>query len=632
MAEPAPPSDRLARLSATALGRHQAGALPEAELLYRQVLSLEPNRAQDLHNLGVLQRQLGRHALAAELLGKAARLDGRNPSLHAQLAGALKAQGRLDEAQAAWRRVIALTPDSAEAHYNLANTLRDQGGRDEEAIAAYQGAIALKPDLAEAHINLGNMLKDRGELDEAAACYRRVLVLRPDYAEVHYNLGNVLAAQDALDEAAAAHRRATALKPDYALAHHGLGVVLGRKGELAAAAAAHGRAIAIRPDLAEAHYFLGCVQKDQGELEAAARSFRRAIDLKPDHAGALYQLAGLRPMNDGAPETEALFALLSRRMDDLDGVEPKRRAQLLFAIGKALEDRGEFDRAFACLEEANALCRAGVTFDIAEAERLMERVAEVFDGALLERLGGGGLASERPIFIVGMPRSGSTLVEQILAAHPAVHAAGEVMNLPNAAAILGDPAVMTAADCRAVGQAYVESLPADGPGARRVTDKLLSNFQRLGLIHRCLPGATIIHCRRDPRDVALSCFGIHFRDGLDYAYDLTEFARYWRAYDRLMIHWRDVLPPGRILEVPYEGVIDDVETWARRMVDHCGLEWDDACPRFFEARRDVRTASAAQVRRPIHDRSVGRWRPFAAHLGPLLDALGEPWTSGVGGG
>jgi tetratricopeptide (TPR) repeat protein len=644
MAEPTAASARTAGLpvgqpsvaewSATALGHHQAGRLAEAEALYRQVLTLDQDHLDGLHNLGVLYRQLGRNEAAASLLARAVAVNDQIPSLYSHLAGALRATGRLEEAAAAYGRAVALEPNRAETHYNLANTLRDLG-RTPEAAAAYARAITLKPDLTDAHNNLGNILKDRGELDAAAACYRAVLALKPDYAEVHCNLGNVLREQGDLDAAAASYRRALDLRADHAPAHRGLGAVLARKGELAAATASFHRAIALEPSDAEAHYNLGAAQKDQGELAAAVASFRRTIALKPDHVGAFYHLAGLRPMSRGSPEAEALFALLSQQAADLDRFEPARRGQLLFAMGKALEDRGDFDRAFACMAKANAIRRARLTFDITEAERLMEQIAAVFDRAMLERVRNAGVTDTRPIFVVGMPRSGSTLVEQIISAHPKAHGAGEIWNLPSAVAVAGGPdgagfpewaAAMTRTDCHAVGQAYLDSLPGPAEQRRRVTDKLLSNFQRLGLIHLCLPDAKIIHCRRDPRDVCLSCYGIHFSDGLEYAYDLTELARYWRAYDRLMDHWRSILPPGRMLEVPYEGVVEDVEAWARRLIAHCGLEWDDACPRFFESKRAVRTASSAQVRQPIYAGSVGRWRSFASHLRPLLDALGEPWA------
>jgi hypothetical protein len=258
----------------------------------------------------------------------------------------------------------------------------------------------------------------------------------------------------------------------------------------------------------------------------------------------------------------------------------------------------------------------------------MAAIAERFDAALLERLTGRGARGHRPIFVIGMPRSGTTLVEQVLAAHPQVHGAGELRLMGEiiAGEEEGFPAWasrMDGADCARLGQAYLDSLPPAPAGRTRTTDKAVSNIEAMGLIHLCLPDAAIVHVRRDARDAALSCFATRFTDGQDFACDLGELGRYWRAYERLMDHWRAVLPEGRMLEVDYETLARDLEPQARRLVAHCGLDWDEACLRFHDSGREVRTASAAQVRRPIHTRSVGRWRRFEDRLGPLLEALGE---------
>jgi hypothetical protein len=272
-------------------------------------------------------------------------------------------------------------------------------------------------------------------------------------------------------------------------------------------------------------------------------------------------------------------------------------------------------------------------FDITRSERLGAAIAGRFDPALFARLQGSGSPSERPVFVVGMPRSGTSLVEQILAAHPQVHGAGEIGLLPALAARLrgpsgaGFPACVSelgAPDLQRLAQAYLGGLKPLGAGKARITDKTVGAFELLGLAHLILPNARIIHCRRDPRDVCVSCFSTRFSGGHDYAYDLAELGRYWRSYDRLMAHWRAVLPPGRIFEVQYEALVEDLEGWARRLIAHLGLEWDDACLRFHDSAREVRTASFAQVRRPIYKGSVGRWRRFEAHLGPLIEALGAP--------
>jgi Flp pilus assembly protein TadD len=500
-------------------------------------------------------------------------------------------QGRLEEAQAAYERAVALQSDHAEARYNLGVVLRDQG-RMAQAQTAFGSAIDLRPDHAESHNNLGMTLAAQGRHHEAVPCFERSLALKPDHARALSNLGVALMELDQPGAAAECFRRAVALKPDFAKAHNNLGVVL----------------------------------QQQGRFVEARSAFTAALNVDPAHAEALFNLCGLPAEEAGSPDDEATFDRLRGRVEVER--EPVARGALLFAMGQMLERRGDVDGAFDAWAEANGLRRAAVTFDIAQAEARMAAIADGFDEGLFSRLAGQGLASERPIFILGMPRSGTTLVEQILAAHPQVHGAGELRILGELAATAKAPGDMTGADCLSLGQAYLDGAPAGGPGQTRVTDKAITNFQYLGLVQLGLPRAAVVHCRRDPRDVGLSCFATRFSEGQAFTHDLAEFARYWRAYDRLMDHWRAVLPPGRLLEVPYEGLAADLEPWARRLIAHCGLEWDDACLRFHEAERTVRTASLVQVRRPIHASSVGRWRRFAGRLGPLLRALGPPWDGG----
>lgn len=476
----------------------------------------------------------------------------------------------------------------------------------------------------------------RGEAESARASLIEAIDLAPRSADAHFHLARAYALLGARDLAEQAMRTAVALDPDHAAAVHALGSILAERGDTAQAAPWLRRAVELAPANAKMRRDLGSALVFLGEMDAARTVLMQALELDPLSDEAVDTLVRLQSMNDATPEVEALLARLDQLAGQLDRLPEESRGKVLFSLAKALEDRGEHDRAFDCLARANAMRRQTLSFDIAEAERRMARIAEVFDARNLRALKGFGLTSDRPIFIVGMPRSGTTLVEQIISAHPAVHGAGEIPVLETwlassrgqgGAAYPDWARTMTDADCANIGRIYLDGLPPLAPPARRVTDKWVDNFEHLGLIHACLPNAAIIHCQRDARDTCLSCFGTRFFSGQPYSYDLAELGRYWRAYDRLMDHWRTVLPPGRMLEAPYEAVVGDVEGWARRLIAHCGLEWDDACLRFHESRREVRSASFAQVRRPIYTGSVGRWRPFARHLGPLLDALGPPWSA-----
>jgi hypothetical protein len=312
----------------------------------------------------------------------------------------------------------------------------------------------------------------------------------------------------------------------------------------------------------------------------------------------------------------------------------ENQLDLQFTLGKAHMDTGDAEKAFAHLDAGNRMKHATLAYDVREDAAQFAEIARSFGAGRLDRFSEGGDLSDRPIFIVGMPRSGTTLVEQILASHPQVHGAGELTALeeividrlgPSLSPIARAQrmAALTQDDLAAMGAAYVAKVAAMAPEGLRVTDKMPANFRLAGLIRLMLPNARIIHCRRDPVDTCLSCYARKFSRGQPFAYDLRDLGLYYRAYEALMAHWRDLLPPERFAEVVYEEVVGDLEAQARRLIAFCGLEWDDACLTFHQTRRQVRTASVNQVRQPLYRTSIARWRAYERHLGPLLDALGD---------
>ncbi len=307
-------------------------------------------------------------------------------------------------------------------------------------------------------------------------------------------------------------------------------------------------------------------------------------------------------------------------------------AYIHFALGKGLEDVGDYPRAFEHWLEGNALRRREVEYNETAYQRAFQAITERFDQSLLDRFGGVGDPSPVPIFIVGMPRSGTTLVEQILASHPQVQAAGELSHLHRVASTVPDadgrviafPQSIARLDgdgFRRMGQAYLASLPTLGDGKTRITDKMPTNFAYVGLLRLILPNARIIHTVRDPVDTCVSCFSRLFPAGVTFSYDLAELGCYYRWYHELMEHWRTVLPAGAMLDVVYEDVIDDLEAQARRLIDYCGLPWDDRCLRFHQTNRPIKTASNVQVRRSLYRSSLARWRRYEAYLEPLLIEL-----------
>jgi hypothetical protein len=291
-------------------------------------------------------------------------------------------------------------------------------------------------------------------------------------------------------------------------------------------------------------------------------------------------------------------------------------------------DTGDTGQAFACLHRANSLKRASFAYDVTNDTAQMAQLARVIDADFLRRFAGAGATSGAPVFILGMPRSGTTLVEQILASHAAVAGAGELPVLPGVLARgLGQSMPQGAEDqiraaFRRMGEDYLRRVPALLAGQCRMTDSAAGIFQFAGLIHLMLPNARLIHCRRDPIDTCFSCYTKDFVELHRFAYDLTELGAYSRACAAIMAHWRTVLPDDRFMEIDYETVVGDLEGQARRLVAFCGLSWDESCLAFHQTSRVVRTASVNQVRQPIYASSIGRWRPYAPYLGPLLAALG----------
>ncbi|HTU24913.1 MAG TPA: sulfotransferase [Pirellulales bacterium] len=511
-----------------------------------------------------------------------------------RLAEGERQAGRLAAAAAAYRRLLAQRPDFAAGHRDLGFVLARDGQLD-EALVALRQAVSLEPGLVDARNELGNVLRRQGRLEEALGHYEQALALRPDLAELHYNVGVVQQALGRLEAAVERYRHAARLRPDLADVHNNLGNTLKQLGDFPEALACYDRTLALGTHVAEAHH-----------NRADLKKFRRG---------------------------DADLAALERLAADTGRLEPGKAKYVHFALAKALEDIGDDERAFDQLLLANRLKRSEISYEPATTENAVQRIAGTIDAALLDRLAGAGDRSPRPIFILGMPRSGSTLVEQIVASHPQVQAGGELLELDRLArSIRADqglprpyPDFVPEVDADFLtrfGAAYLASLPPAEPGKTRLTDKAPGNFSYVGLIRLVLPAARIIHTVRDPVDTCVSCFSKLFT-GQDFSYDLAELGHYYRQYATLMAHWRAVLPAGAMLEVAYEEIVGDLETQARRLIEFCGLEWDERCLAFHQTNRPIATASKVQVRQPIYRGSLGRWRRYEAQLAPLLAELGR---------
>jgi len=673
------------------------GRLQDSEHLLQQILQRQPNHPFALHLLGVIAHQVGKNPLAVELIKKAILGNGNVALFHANLSEILRKLGHLDDAITHGERAVALEPRMVMAHSNLgiayfdrrdygraeicqqralainpnfAPSLNSMGsilresGRKDEALIWYQKAIAANPQYLEPLNNFGALVLEDDRAQEAADALGRALQINPNYTEAICNMGGVHLVREENEAALACYQRALALRPVYVEAQMGLAKTFQILENLTDAESAALRALQFDSGNAKAHALLGGIyselaqpeqaeiQYDQalkldpecddallglghlcmenGQMERAEELFLRAIEFKPDNLAALIHLAQAKKTK---PDDDNFAALLEEEKKLVKFSENKA-ISLHFALGKCYDDIKDYEKAFPHFLAGCKLKRTKLSYAPTDADRQFAALTDIFDQATIDRLRGAGDPSNVPVFVLGMPRSGTTLTEQIIASHPDVYGAGELHDLLKVAHrnITGTTDPISFPDnlrsldhstLTAWGAEYVTGLKQRAPNAQRITDKMPANFFAVGLIHLMLPNAKIIHVNRNPVDTCLSCFTRLFNRKQEHTYDLAELGRYYVSYARLMAHWRNVLPAGAFLDIRYEDIVADQEAQARKLIKYCGLEWNDACLDFHKTKRPIRTASLTQVRQPIYNSSVERWRSYEKFLGPLLDALGD---------
>jgi tetratricopeptide (TPR) repeat protein len=496
------------------------------------------------------------------------------------------------------------------------------GGRIDSA--SYRRAVAIKPDFADAYNKMGNLMRAKGIVDEAEALQRRALALKPDSAAVQIDLGSALRDKKEPKAAEDCFRKAISVDPASAVAHNNLGIALLDQGKVDAGMTAFRKAIDLEPKYAEAHNHLGIALQRLGRPEASTECYRRALAIKPDFVESLYNLS----LN------KKICSELAELNDIEKSLKPYKfsvrdQTYLHFALGNIYDSRHLYDKTFSHYEKTNDLKRPA--FDRDAHVDFTSRLIGSFSKKLLRRLKRIGPPSTLPVFIVGMPRSGTTLVEKMISSHPHAHCAGELPDIERIVADLpkelGMPPPYTekigqidARSAWSVGERYLAHLRMLSSGAKRITDKLPKNFMHLGVIALLFPKARIIHCKRHPLDTCLSCYFQNFIGPQPFAYDLRHLGVYYRDYERLMAHWRRVLPL-RQLEVQYDNLVAYQEQVSRRIIAFCGLKWDNRCLEFFKHERSVRTASNVPIRQPMYTSSVGRWKHYESFLDPLKEEL-----------
>ncbi len=519
------------------------------------------------------------------------------------------------EAKRLYRKVTDAVPKHAPTFQRL-GLIALREGRPKDAVDNLQRSLSIEPADPVCLNNLGNVLRELGRLRESVSAYRQALGNQPDYPSALYNLAGALALLGDHSQAVGVYRDFLRLAPGDAEAWNVLGLSLLEIGEEAESKEALEEALRLKPNDAELLNELGVAHQFEGDLETAGHLYLASIESDPGFAQAYDSLVRSRRMKT---DDLALVEPIEKIASD-ESRDDESRLIARFALGKIYDDCADYDKAFENYAVGNTLKHGIVDFDAAKHSAWVDRVLEGYDETFFRTHSGEGNPSTRPVFVIGMIRSGTSLVEQILASHSRVYGAGEpleitklVTNLPAALyTSVGYPKCIRQLNANAVQAAaskYLQYLATRDHQALRVVDKLPTNFLHLGFIATLLPNARVIHCRREPLDVCLSIYFQRFAQGNFYAYDFHDIAAYYADYERLMGHWKSVLPV-EILDIQYEQLLDDLEFESRRMLSYCELDWEDACLAFQRSKRPVRTASSWQVRQPLYRTAKTRLKKF----------------------
>ncbi len=594
------------------------GRLPEAEEQLRFALSLHPDIPQLHEDLGSALALQARFEDAIPSFEKAIQLEPRLPLAHKKLGQALAAIGRGTEADEQFEEFFEKDPEAGAIAAGMDHL---KAGRKDEAIAAFRDVLKSSPDNVDAmrHLAIAYWREDKN-LPDAEALLRRATTLAPDFTAAWLVLGTVLLEANKYTDAVECYQTAVKLDVDNPATWAGLGNAYAQASYPEKGVEAFAKSIEINPDSPGTQLGFAHVLKTVGNQAGALQAYRAAITGKPNFGEAYWSMANLKIFRFEENEVDAMEQQVSQ-----GGLTDSEEVHFRFSLGKAYEDRKDYDKAWHYYDTGNRKQRPLESYDPLEMEMRHEQILKVFDDDFLYKHSGNGLKTPDPIFIVGLPRSGSTLVEQVLASHSQVEGTSELPILSKIAASFGryrqdgmqfpDAATeLRRKDWRAYGKEYMDTVQRHRETKRPFfTDKLPNNFPLIGLLHLILPNAKVINARRHPLDSCLGSYKQLFARGQSFTYDTIDLSHYYRSYDAVMKHWHRVLP-GKILDVHYEETVTDLEGQVRRILDHCGLPFEESCVRFHETKRAVRTASSEQVRQPIYTGALGTWRKYEKHL------------------
>jgi len=546
-----------------------------------------------------------------------------SPILYNIRASCYKANGQINTSIKDYEKAVSLKPDYAEAYYNLGITLRELG-QLEAALKSYEKALAIKHEYPEAHNNLGSVLLDLGSLDSATNHFEWALAFKPNYPEAHNNLGVVERKLEKFDKAIKSFKKAIDIQPNYVQAHSNLGNILQDIGQLDAAMNCYKNALAINPNHTQCYLDIGLIHKEKGQIDDAIKFFEKALTINPSHAVTYDNLSDIKKYTINKKHITKMQSLLSSNT-----LSPSDRRHLCFALAKVNENLDNQGELFKYLHEANRLRKHELNYSFDRSKTLFSTVKEIFSSTYpdIEKSLSSEPSTFKPIFIVGMPRSGTTLVEQITSSHPAVHGAGELTNLPT---IIGPIATdhlnqginkLPQKPFLSIREQYLDVLSNLNVSESVITNKLPLNFIYIGFILTAFPEAKIVHMKRDARAICWSIYKSNFRNtGNGYSYNFDDLAGFYGLYSDLMDFWHQLFP-DRIYDMCYEDLTTNQEEETRKLLEYCELEWDDNCLSFHKNKRAVKTASAIQVREKMYQGSSEAWKKYEIHLKPLIKAL-----------
>jgi len=633
--------------------------LPAAQQLYEQVCAADARNADAWMKLGVIHGMQNRHSMAAECLHRSLALKPDSANTRMNYAQALLQSGeftqaskqyeqvldtnpesetawfmlgrcraelvQLDAAMEAYRKALAIRPEYPQAQYGLGYVL-DRLDRNTEAIGHLRQALRLNPDMANAHFSLGHSLQKLGNLQEARDHLQQAVTLNPDNPEFQYGLGTALSVIGKQDEASRHLRRAIQLRPNYPEAAIALAATIVTLGQQDDAQQLVEAVLETHPDNIEAITLAATMDQHRGDINKAHARIRPLLHSGKANINLLLAYATISSKLD---ETDNAASLMEQMLATDTSLTATGRCNLHFALGKLYDTNKQYQKAFEHYRKGNDLKYA--RFDPVQHTAGINAIISTHTAAMMSGMPRASIRSDRPVFVVGMPRSGTTLVEQILSSHPDVFGAGELPYLtqqtgslhPEPTSMDGYPHFvpqLTQQQIDNTAKEYLDQLADLSPDAARVIDKMPGNFALLGYIELLFPDARIIHCKRDPLDTCLSNYFQNFSRSQHFSFNLSHLGAFYTNYLRLMEHWRSIITLPMI-EVQYEDMIADQEAGSRRIVDFCGLDWDEQCMDFHKSERYVATASYDQVRRPIYVSSVSRWKNYEKYIGPLIDAL-----------